>query len=510
MSNRILLFVTLFLIPVSALVVGVGTQARLEFEWRLRVYQTNSTLDQNRSDAIPLHWHCFASNRQASPICKWYNGVVLLEVLGLVGILIGLLLLSGIYFMSRLARGRRNRLVLFFKPGLYLTLLGLIGILLLNTAIFILTMSLGWIESVGAVATVGKLLIAVGGLGSIFGAVLLVRPVVMMLRKPQIVVIGRSISEVRCPRFWGYIRGLAGKVGALPPNNIVIGMNAGFFVVEAGVKCLSGALNGRTMYLSLPLCRILSENELRAAVGHELGHFKGDDTAFGRKFSPIYRGASAAIMALGDNMSGSIMSAGLLPAFSVISYFYNSFATVANEISRTRELAADTVSVEVAGALDSASSLVKEVAFAGYVESARDRMRESLSWGNETENLSNVFVELVRENSQPALLVGLDEECLSHPLDTHPPLKIRLDAFGVRMEAIEGATLATTPSDPAVNLIDDYEQFEKELTKAEQSIMEHYGEVIRYEQQICPACQQLSPIGTRACHCGFNFVRGLA
>ncbi|MGA2182249.1 MAG: M48 family metalloprotease [Bryobacteraceae bacterium] len=34
------------------------------------------------------------------------------------------------------------------------------------------------------------------------------------------------------------------------------------------------------MYLSEPFCHILSVRELRAIIGHELGHFQGQDTVF--------------------------------------------------------------------------------------------------------------------------------------------------------------------------------------------------------------------------------------
>ena len=62
--------------------------------------------------------------------------------------------------------------------------------------------------------------------------------------------------------------------------------------------CLDGKLKGRTMFLSLSLCRILSLDEMKAVLGHELAHYKGLDTRFSRRFYPIYRGATQGLVSV--------------------------------------------------------------------------------------------------------------------------------------------------------------------------------------------------------------------
>lgn len=59
---------------------------------------------------------------------------------------------------------------------------------------------------------------------------------------------------------------------------LVVGLTPTFFVTEADVHCIGGTVTGRTMYLSVPLCRILTVEELSAVIAHELGHFRGEDT----------------------------------------------------------------------------------------------------------------------------------------------------------------------------------------------------------------------------------------
>ena len=124
-------------------------------------------------------------------------------------------------------------------------------------------------------------------------------------------------------------------------------------------------------------------------------------------------------------------------------------------------------------------------------------------------NVSVLFSDYIAENCDVSRLVGLDNEFLSHPMDTHPPLKMRLEALGVTMEQIQSAALMTSPEDSAVRLIDEYGKIEAELTKMEQARMEKAGEVSHNAQIRCPACGKLSPTRADACSCGFRFGRAL-
>jgi hypothetical protein len=136
-------------------------------------------------------------------------------------------------------------------------------------------------------------------------------------------------------------------------------------------------------------------------------------------------------------------------------------------------------------------------------------MREHLNEGKPVANASALFGDYVAENCDASRFIGLGDECLAHPLDTHPPLKARLDALGVSMEFIQNTALITSPENPAVRLIDHYSDVEAELTRMEQSLMEKTGEVSPKAQLRCPACGKLSPIIENACSCGFRFGRSM-
>ena len=99
---------------------------------------------------------------------------------------------------------------------------------------------------------------------------------------------------------------------------MVVGLDPNFFVTEARVRCLNGTLSGRTLYCSLPLARILSRAEFDAVIGHELGHFRGQDTQFSQRFYPIYRGTADSLRALGNIGVGGAGLLPLLPAVGVM------------------------------------------------------------------------------------------------------------------------------------------------------------------------------------------------
>ncbi len=150
-------------------------------------------------------------------------------------------------------------------------------------------------------------------------------------------------------------------MGARPPDAIVAGLEPNFYVTEANVICLDGKLKGRTMFVSLPLCRILSLGEMRAVLGHELAHYKGLDTRFSQRFYPIYRGATQGLVNIASGFSekGGAGQLVLLPAFATLSYFLDSFSESEKAISRERELAADKEAANIDSARNLAIALAK-------------------------------------------------------------------------------------------------------------------------------------------------------
>lgn len=111
------------------------------------------------------------------------------------------------------------------------------------------------------------------------------------------------------PELHGFVRDLANKLGSTPPKNIVVGLEPNFFVTNADVYSLVDRqlLNDETLFVSAPLSRLMTKDELAAVIGHELGHFRGEDTVYSMKFAPVYAGMARAIgaMEFGDEEGAS-------------------------------------------------------------------------------------------------------------------------------------------------------------------------------------------------------------
>ncbi|MEO8662989.1 MAG: hypothetical protein ABI693_31310, partial [Bryobacteraceae bacterium] len=103
-----------------------------------------------------------------------------------------------------------------------------------------------------------------------FGAVAAVYKITVLLftfnQEISTEVDGKFVSQQQAPELWRLVAQTAAAVGTAPPQNIVVGTNATFFVTETKVKTEQGFAAGRTLYLSLPLCRILSKSELGSVI----------------------------------------------------------------------------------------------------------------------------------------------------------------------------------------------------------------------------------------------------
>ena len=212
------------------------------------------------------------------------------------------------------------------------------------------------------------------------------------------------------------------------------------------------------MYISAPLCRILTSEQLSAVIAHELGHFKGADTKFSLEFYPIYRGAFDSLHAVAQAASHSERGAiALIPAIYMLAFFLECFAGAENRISREREIAADAVAAGTVGAAHIATALAKIVAFTGMWDSLTAVMQESLQKGSITfageeydaqqffSNASTVFAYMVANNAEPKALEGLDAKTIPHPTDSHPPLSTRLGALKRSLADVGSDALNTSP-----------------------------------------------------------------
>lgn len=421
-----------------------------------------------------LRAFCEASGSSQESICARLEHIGWLQNASIAALAAGILLLIAIILAARKAAVDRQLLLRVFSPLR-------VGMLF---ALFILILVQGAIASYGAyifeataIHRVHWYVIGAIAVGAFIGAFTMLEAGLSISKNLSTSIIGKSVSRDQQQTLWNHVEEIAKKLGATPPNNIVFGLEPNFYVTASEVKTYPGPVSqtGTTLYLSLPLMRILSVPELSAVIGHELGHFRGQDTDFSLRFYPIYAGTAQALQALNSDGDGKpqefgLKSIGLIPATALLSFFMGQFAKAERTIGRDRELEADKAGASVASSSALATSLIKVAAYApawGFIRSA---MVEALQEQKAYQNTSSMFHELVVKNSKPEIFDGIGASVAVHPTDTHPSTEIRLSALGHSMEdfLIDDLRPASVLIETSVSLVHDLDQIEEELT-----LMEH-------------------------------------
>jgi Zn-dependent protease with chaperone function len=264
---------------------------------------------------------------------------------------------------------------------------------------------------------------------------------------------GQVVAAREEPALWALIRDVAARVGTDPPDQIIVGLAPQFFVTEVEVVTPAGPLRGRTLYCSLALLRILSVDELRAVVGHELAHFHGADTTFSSRIYPTYHATEAAIRTLIVQGGRGIRQAITRPAILALASFAEAMGEAERAFSRDRELAADAVGAAVTSAAAMASALAKVDAYNDVWLEVRTLVAASNASGPPVSNIAATFADVVRRRAAEAALALPLESHVTHPTDTHPPTAMRLSALGIAVERACADARAVTPDPPAASLI---------------------------------------------------------
>lgn len=468
MGQRTWLFVLILAVPLLGFGVAQGVRSHFDSELRsaLKERYPEATTAQLANASVELL--CAESNPGLKETCDTDSHLALLSRASLWAAGVGLALLLGIRVAGALARNNRLVLLGLFGPGLYVTVVLLIGLVLTHAAIFMAAIYYGESALVGRIH-VGVILVV--GLGAAAGALGMAKAAFFLVRNAQTRVIGHKLQKTDSPELWAEVHLLASKLGALPPDNVVVGLDPNFFVTEAAVLCLDGKLVGRTLYCSLPLLRILTRSEFDAIVGHELAHYKGDDTKFSLRFYPVYRGTTESLASLQSAGGDGTRALALLPAIAVLSYFLDSFAVAESRMSRDREIIADRLGASLTTPAVMGSALVKIHAFSkvwtGFDEAVADALRE----GKVFTNASKLFAETVARSANAQSFEGIGSSHTSHPTDSHPDLALRLEALGTAIPAVAGDALNIAPSDGAIALVANAEQREESVSVAYQLII---------------------------------------
>jgi Zn-dependent protease with chaperone function len=472
-SGAIRLLVILLAVPLVAYIAGRGVEWKLDNTLRSALLQQAPDKAAEISQISVSAW-CgqpdIRSDADIADVCGLSDNMQLVKLGAVIAAVLGIVLLLAIKVAGKISKGSRTLLVLFFAPGLHLTMLVLSVLMVLHAALGMAAIYYGESALIGRVHY--GIMLALG-IGALWGVFAVLRAQFSTVRKATTVVLGKKLLPEKHPKLWHFVDELAQKMGAQRPEAIVAGLEPNFYVTEANVVCLDGKLKGRTMFVSLPLCRILSLSEMKAVLGHELAHYKGLDTRFSRRFYPIYRGATQGLanIASGFSEKGGAGQLVLLPAFATLAYFLDSFSESEKAISRERELAADKEAASIDGPRNLATALVKLHALSDVWPSIRQEMQRALADGKQFTNVSSIFADVARGMAKDDVVRGVSEEGPVHPTDTHPPLSQRLKNLGLTLEDVDHDASELAPSNPAISVIGNLEELEQELTDVEHAMM---------------------------------------
>lgn len=280
-----------------------------------------------------------------------------------------------------------------------------------------------------------KLVALVGIFAGIAATVAVVK--IFARSSAEMEVEGELVSEADAPALWQRIGSLAAQLGTAPPDQIVAGIDCNFFVTESPLTLRGQMLHGRTLFVSLPLLRVLDQGEADAILAHELAHLSGGDTSSSAALGPklvkfdIYC----------HEMFG--------PSLTLIAYYLLSLYRVVFELawkrdSRAREFLADRIAAQSTSGEAVTRSLIKVIAYSTY----RDKVEQELFSSQNRHGESIGIAAFVAQGLHPFAGSGdftsaMETANVPHPFDSHPSLDERMRNVDCVLPAQQFGTVMT-------------------------------------------------------------------
>ena len=390
-------------------------------------------------------------------------------------LLLAFLIPTSILFCSVICGLDRKLISLIFPTLVNFTIYGLAIFFFITGILTTITIAFFFNEILGL-----RLTFILIGLFFIVGFFAAIGPITKgikhFLKKDFIPIIGARLNKKDHRKIFDKIFNICKKIKASPPNNIIVGLSTDFFAVSGKVKVFNGIdekmIKGNTIYISLPFLRTLTINEFATIIGHEAGHFVGEDTLYSIKFAPIYRRLNNQFKSLEKDKKKNFLD--YIGIYSII-FLYNEFTRKEEKISKIQELKADQFGSSAADGKTLACALAKlyiyDLVWQQTKHNHREIVREKIK--SSIKNLSKNFINLSRNildksRLNELLRLMLDYE-QKHPNDTHPPLKERMKNLKVKESDITDKDLINfLPS--ASSLISNVEVIEENLTFVETEI----------------------------------------
>lgn len=249
---------------------------------------------------------------------------------------------------------------------------------------------------------------------------------------------GELLRPEDAPALWTRVQALASQLGAAAPLRIVAGIEANFFVTEAMLLVQGRSVRGRTLYVSLPLLRVLDQREADAVLAHELAHFRSGHTGSGAALGPK--------LARFDSWCASMGGRGLtLVGYHLLVACRTVFGLALMRESRARELMADRAAAACVHPLPLVRALVKVAAYSSYREGVERTLFDSHLRHQGALGIAASVAAGLAPFARSAQFRNLMAAAEARPFDSHPRLRERMDNVGCIIAEHEFGALLAEP-----------------------------------------------------------------
>jgi Zn-dependent protease with chaperone function len=413
--------------------------------------------------------------------------------------------IAGVYLLLAYALGRnRDALARYFPFVVRATIASLAALLALHGLLL-----LGSVYALGTEhLNRGMLYIGILGSGLLFAAFLIVAGWRNFFSAEPPGITGVVVDEAQAPMLFERVRRIAAQLRATAPARLIIGLQPTAFVVadEINLHDTGTLAEAETLYLSAVALRALTDPELDAVIGHELGHFRGNDLQFSRRFVPAFRSLAVCIhnVSTDDPNEYAWFRMARLPAVSALAGMFAVLTRAVARIRRERELEADGAAAELGDRPALISALVKFAILEAQWSHFQRGIGALANEGWARQDLVTDYLtrtqRLVARTNLERLVKGLLLARLSHPFDSHPTIVERAQKLQVSAEETVASTLgqlAAWNSDSDART-DSARALDIAVSSAETEWLRRPGQPLKFETRPeLPLALDLPPIMQR-------------
>lgn len=259
---------------------------------------------------------------------------------------------------------------------------------------------------------------------------------VFLLRKPPT---GFKLKKENHEEFFKDVKEIANKIGVDEPYEIL--------VTPTTEIAVTGIVKKR-LVLGIATLNKLTKGELKSIVGHEFGHFYGEDTIIGYIIANIRLGLELIVRFIPTYLFAII--------FSIISYV---FGLITLSYSRQVEYRADMVSARIFGGKNFSNALLNYVTYATLFDQNSLQLVQEVS--KQGKVFKNVY-QFIASNTTEKMEIETKRSISSRKtslLSTHP-------GTGDRIKKVEKLSNLHQPQDSeqASNYFKDFNKLQEEAT----------------------------------------------